>query len=71
MVWKPRSEDYEWQFESLCRRQIFLVIRASQQRHASGDDNIGEVQCLTFQGKIPMSGLNWLYLTMVLLNALF
>lgn len=47
------------------------MFRASQLQYASGGDNKGEIQSLTFQGENPRSGLNWLCLAMALLEALF
>ena len=42
-----------------------------EQRHVSGGDNIREAQRPTFHGENPRSGLNWLCLTVVLLETLF
>jgi hypothetical protein len=47
------------------------VFWVSQQQYASGGGNTGEVQSLTFQDEILRPGLNWLYLAMSLLKALF
>jgi hypothetical protein len=47
------------------------VFWVSQQQYASGGVNTGEVQSLTFQDENPRSSLNWLYLAMSLLKALF
>jgi hypothetical protein len=42
-----------------------------QQLYESGGGNTGEVQSLTSQDENPRSDLNWLYLAMTLLKALF
>jgi hypothetical protein len=47
------------------------VFSVPQQQYESGGDSTGEVQSLDFQGENPRSGLNWLYLAMTLLKALF
>jgi hypothetical protein len=44
------------------------VIRALEQRHASGGDCTREVHSLTFQGENPRFGLNWFCLAMSLLK---
>jgi hypothetical protein len=47
------------------------MFRDSQQWYESVGVSIGEVQSSTFQGENPRSGLNWLCLTMILLEASF
>jgi hypothetical protein len=47
------------------------VFWDSQQWYEGGGGSIGEVHSPTFQGENPMSDLNWLCMTMTLLEALF
>jgi hypothetical protein len=69
--WRPDWRAGKWRFESLHYWGTCLVFWVSQQQYASGGDNTGEVQSLTFQDVNPKSGLNWLCLAMSLLMALF
>jgi hypothetical protein len=48
-----------------------LGVPGLQQWYACGGGSTGEVRSLTSQGENPRSGLNWLCLTMFLLEALF
>jgi hypothetical protein len=55
---------------SLCgEEELVLLICDLEQRHVSGGDYTGEVQCPTFHGGNPRSGLNWLCLAIALLKA--
>jgi hypothetical protein len=62
------DEDLAWWFMTW---NSGMVVHDLEQRHASGGDCTGEDQSLTFQGENPRSDLNWLYLAMALLKALF
>jgi hypothetical protein len=48
-----------------------LGVLDFEQQYDSGGDNIGEIQSLIFQDENPRSSLNWLCLTVALLEALF
>jgi hypothetical protein len=77
-----RSEEYhegpigglamEVQVLALLRHWLgVLGFTAVVWKWGGGGPSTGEVQSLSFQGENPRSGLNWLYLAIVLLKALF
>jgi hypothetical protein len=71
MSWKPRSQVWEWWFESGQRGGIGLVFHDLEQLLDSGSNCIGEVHSLMCQGENQRSVLKWGCLAISLLKALF